>query len=306
MNRGETLNHERITEDVRELAALYALGSLTQNEARSFELHIQEGCTACEAELRRIERIVSGIGFSADEAEVPGKVRELLRERMNREPQSTAASPQSSEESKDTSIEQQLLESPRTPSVIFQSQEKKQSGFPWIYVAAFALLAVLGFTLFALNSARGTNSELQEKLSAAQADYDELNILLDSQKERSEKLNQVLSIVEKPGVRMARLVKQTGDRASSGTVLEDAEQNRCLVIGLFPRAEQDKNYFLWFVTPAARIPAGILQPDATGRIFESIAIPETAATAPAVLISLEADSAPKIPAAPYYAVGRFN
>ena len=72
------MNHERITEDVRELAALYALGSLTQNEARSFELHIQDGCSACEAELRRFERIVSGIGFSADEAEVPEKIRELL------------------------------------------------------------------------------------------------------------------------------------------------------------------------------------------------------------------------------------
>jgi hypothetical protein len=43
------MRHERATEELRELAAFYALGSLTQHEAHSFEIHVQEGCPVCEA-----------------------------------------------------------------------------------------------------------------------------------------------------------------------------------------------------------------------------------------------------------------
>ena len=36
------MKHERLTEEVQELAALYALGALTQHEARSFEIHLRD------------------------------------------------------------------------------------------------------------------------------------------------------------------------------------------------------------------------------------------------------------------------
>ena len=75
------MRHERATEELRELAALHALGSLTQHEARSFELHIKEGCSACETEFRKFEQAVSGIGLAGSEAAVPlgrwGNVREI-------------------------------------------------------------------------------------------------------------------------------------------------------------------------------------------------------------------------------------
>ena len=38
------MRHDRATEETRETAALYALGALSQHEARAFEIHLAEGC----------------------------------------------------------------------------------------------------------------------------------------------------------------------------------------------------------------------------------------------------------------------
>ncbi len=74
MNRGDP--HD----EMRDLAALYALGSLTQHEARSFEGHLAEGCESCEGELGGFEAVVSDLAFAVAEAEPSaGTVETLMR-----------------------------------------------------------------------------------------------------------------------------------------------------------------------------------------------------------------------------------
>ncbi|MDR0843159.1 MAG: anti-sigma factor [Acidobacteriota bacterium] len=72
------MKHERATEAVRQRASLYALGLLTQHEALSFELHLEE-CLVCRAELEKIEHAVAKIGLAVDEVEPPEQLRERLR-----------------------------------------------------------------------------------------------------------------------------------------------------------------------------------------------------------------------------------
>jgi hypothetical protein len=55
----KTLSHEKPTEEIRELAALFSLGALSQHEARSFEAHIQEGCQVCEKEYNKFKHITA-------------------------------------------------------------------------------------------------------------------------------------------------------------------------------------------------------------------------------------------------------
>ena len=71
------MKHERATEEVRQQASLYALSLLTQNEARGFELHLEE-CTICRTELEKIEHAVAKIGLAAEETEPPPHLRERL------------------------------------------------------------------------------------------------------------------------------------------------------------------------------------------------------------------------------------
>ena len=158
------MNHERVTEDVRELAVLYALGSLTQHEARSFEMHIKEGCTVCEAELRRFERTAAGIGFATDEISSPEHIRDRLMARIEEEPQPKAVAGTPAKEEKMEPPKQESSRPRGTSPVMFRTQEKDSTGLLWLYVAAFVILVVLGGTIYAWHSAREANAELQANL----------------------------------------------------------------------------------------------------------------------------------------------
>jgi anti-sigma-K factor RskA len=300
------LKHERVTEDVRELAALYALGSLTQHEARSFEMHLQEGCAACRAELRRFERTVAGIGFSAEEIQAPGRIREMLIAGIEREPAPTEAAAAPVQEKKTAPPKPATPPPPEPSSVLFRSQSKEPSRSPGIYAVLIALLVFLGAALYALHSARGTNAGLEAKLATANDDLSNLNILLDSQEEKTARLEQIASIIEKPEMRLARLIEQTPAKPSLGVLFWDTKQNHCLLLGSLASPPPGKAYQLWFVTASARVSAGMIRTDPRGGIFTEVSVPETAVDAALALITLEPGSGSQVPTSPYYAVGRFN
>jgi anti-sigma factor ChrR (cupin superfamily) len=67
---------------IKERAALYALGALSQHEARSFEEHLAEGCEDCRAELEGFELVVSNLGFGAEDESPSALLRERLLSRL--------------------------------------------------------------------------------------------------------------------------------------------------------------------------------------------------------------------------------
>jgi anti-sigma factor ChrR (cupin superfamily) len=75
------MNHT-LNEEIEGLAPLYALGALTQHEARAFEEHLAEGCAACRDELENFEAVVGLLGVGALEAEPSERVREELLESL--------------------------------------------------------------------------------------------------------------------------------------------------------------------------------------------------------------------------------
>lgn len=89
-------------DEIKDRAALYALGALSQHEARSFEEHLAEGCEDCQSELDGFEFVVSNIGFGAEgESPSPG-LRDRLLSRLSEDqqngrgktgPQATSAQP---------------------------------------------------------------------------------------------------------------------------------------------------------------------------------------------------------------------
>ncbi|MGH9759834.1 MAG: hypothetical protein ACREDR_22030, partial [Blastocatellia bacterium] len=80
------MRHEQATDEMIEKAALYALGSLSQHEAKAFEFHLAEGCQACSAELAQFAEVAGLIGVGVSEAEPPARLRNMLIDRIQREP----------------------------------------------------------------------------------------------------------------------------------------------------------------------------------------------------------------------------
>lgn len=73
---------DRASHDMTDVAVLYALGALSQQEARSYEAHLDEGCDACKSELESFETTVRALAFSAPEEQPPAKTRAELLARV--------------------------------------------------------------------------------------------------------------------------------------------------------------------------------------------------------------------------------
>jgi anti-sigma factor ChrR (cupin superfamily) len=72
------MSRQPVADLMTDRAALYALGTLTQNEARAFEDHLAGGCDECVAELRVSEQVTRSLAFLEAEAEPPPRVFERI------------------------------------------------------------------------------------------------------------------------------------------------------------------------------------------------------------------------------------
>jgi hypothetical protein len=299
------VKHERATEEIRELAALYALGALTQHEAQSFEIHMHEGCSICEAEFRKFEHVVAGMGFAVDEAPAPDYVRDLLLARIERENRPVAAAAVQAKVPEITA-KQTKSETPPAPPPLFLSQhpKKQTSVLAWSLTALFALAAL--FMYFTMKSGQDANNQLLAENSAAKTDLDNLKTLLDVQRTRIGELDQILSIVDKPGSKILRLTGQVPAPGASGAILWDGAEGKFLAFGVLPPEPEGKMYQLWFLSPTAKIRAGSLKLKPNNRFFVSDLIPSEAANATVAGITLEPDNGSQFPTLPYYVLARMT
>lgn len=78
-----------VEEEMQERASLYALGALSQHEARNFEEHLKEGCAACEAELSEFDTVVGKLAYGVPGAAPRAEARAKLLARLNAETEKT-------------------------------------------------------------------------------------------------------------------------------------------------------------------------------------------------------------------------
>jgi len=86
------MKHSVVDDQIREQLALYALGALSQHEARVVERHLAEGCEVCASELPPFESVVEGLGFAVLAATPPAGVRERLMSGLLEESQTVSPS----------------------------------------------------------------------------------------------------------------------------------------------------------------------------------------------------------------------
>jgi anti-sigma factor ChrR (cupin superfamily) len=72
------MTHSHSEDEIREYAALYALGGLSQFEARSFEEHLDAGCETCRTELQAFDSVVEQLAWAEVTVAPAVDVRERL------------------------------------------------------------------------------------------------------------------------------------------------------------------------------------------------------------------------------------
>jgi len=284
------LKHNQTTEETQERATLYALGALSQHEARAFEVHLREGCPVCQTEISRYESVTADLGLAAPAAAPPPYLRELLTARLEREagppapaPADDAGTPLSTPKPAPSSVGLYL---------------------PWAVAVCFA--ALFAFSYRAVRQNSQDVARQQERLVSLQDEAEQLKASLAQEKMRMQQLDQIRSVLSSPGSRVILLVGQDPAPSASGAVLWDTQRNRWLVTASLPPPPAGKVYQLWFVTAAqAKKSAALIRTDGTGQSFTSVDVPSDVTRQLATAaITLEPEGGSEQPTMPIYLLGR--
>jgi hypothetical protein len=295
------LKHERATEEVQERAALYALGSMAQLEAKSFDAHLKEGCPACETLVRHYLKIVEGMGFAVPDAEVPAYLRDLLTSRIEREsrpvyqyqgPEDNSPHEPVQEELEEyeDAVEPELYEIPRevAPSFTMPSSSRFRAGIlPWV-LAVLALAASISFFVLWKNAdnryASSMVNEKQRSAAAAaeaeklkNAEIEKVRAEAESAARPDEASGKLLEILSDSQLRGATLTSQQEGVSASMTAFSDKDKKRWMVIGRLPEPPAGKSYQLWLISGDRKFNGGILEKLSGGLYFKIAEFPPGAA-----------------------------
>jgi anti-sigma-K factor RskA len=288
------LKHECITKEGQELAALYALGALSQHEARAFDVHLREGCPACDFELNQFDEVAALLGVAVEPVAPPAYVRDLLAMRIQREG-SEALAPTAS-----------VIPFPEQPVIrrtpVRASSTEARSWLPWAVAAGFLLAFVFSFTAWRA-SRSALQAELNENRGATSAMLNENAELKQRLSNTATELEQINSVLTSASWQVIPLKGQEPAPDSSATVYWDVQGNRWVVTADLPPAPEGKVYQLWFVTAQAKISAGLIHPDQTGHGFAALQFPPDIGPLAAAAITLEPEGGSEQPTSAIYALG---
>jgi len=269
------VKEDRIKEERQADAALYALGSLSQIEARAFE-NLRESDLAIDNEAAEFEALVGELGLIAEESEPSPYIRDLILSRFEREKQA----------------KHQAIQPPPQPVLsnlpaVETDEEPRSAGrsvIPWAIAASFAIIA-LGAVFF-WNRANQDATRFQQQLALAESEKRRLIAQIEHQGRTSEEIQKIEQTIGSPELRVINLGGQDVAPQSSARVLWDVNNRRWVVVTNLPPLPAGKVYQLWFVANDAKISAGLLKRDQAGQAITLVDVPSDLTKIDATAITL--------------------
>jgi anti-sigma-K factor RskA len=272
------LKHDVTNEELQERAALYALGALSQNEARAFESHLSEPCGVCLQELSAYEGVTAHLSFAPQEIAPPDYLRDVLMRRVEREPASLAP----------------VLHFPDPGArsegdMRISGQLSKPNYLPWALAASLAIVAIAS-VIFS-KQANDQSARLQQEIAAARREAQELE--------------QIKSTISSPDLRLIQLGGQDASSQSAGKIYWDLQKNKWVVTVILPPAPEGKVYQLWFITPdEKKVSAGLIKTKEDGQGSTIVDVPPSVRSVAAAAITLEPEGGSAQPTSEIYALGK--
>jgi len=291
------MEHKLATDEIREKAALYALGALSQIEARAFENHLDEGCEVCRAELAGFDGVVGVLGLAAPTSNPPAELRSRLMATIASEPRAAALPKQ--ERAQAGRSQADLM-----PPVRAERRAPRFSVLPWAVAAGVALMAVAGLISLrgTVTSTRQELASTREELAQMRVEIIHVNEALTATRARESQNLQVISFLQQPGASHIFLATQPGIPPSRADVYLSSQEKRLLVSADLPPAPAGKVYQLWFLAPGPKS-AGLIPTDQSGHGFAQVSIPPEITTLKGTAITLEPEGGSAQPTMPIYVLG---
>jgi anti-sigma-K factor RskA len=246
------MTHDR---DMRELAALYAVGRLDPADAERFERHLADGCDACQAALLEAHGTASELATLLPAAPPSARARDAMFARVRADADARAAKP--------------------APAVRGAAPRPAVRERRWMtavgFAAAAAVLVALGLRTAALQRAvdarsgeiANTRAQLESRLADARAELDQTRARLEGQVAQAEA---VLGAITSPGTTPVSLAGQGERKQASATAYLDAKAGRLMLfVRDLPPPAPGKTYQLWVIVEGKPVSLGIFDVGAEGR-----------------------------------------
>lgn len=301
------MKHESVTEEVQENAALYALGAFSQLEARSFENHLQEGCSVCLQEVAQFENVTDQLGFSAEADAPPAYLRDVLAARIEKESQdSGVVIPFPKPELKQQIVPPSEREIAREiPREAVRRPARWGVVLPWAIAASLLIAGLVGFTLWQAERRNWQDTIARQASEADESEREraQLQEQLVLESEKSRQLAQINEAISSPGMVVIKLAGLQAAPQSSAKIYWDIQRSRWVVTADLPPAPEGKTYQLWFLTQSAKVSAGLIKATPTGQGFAVLDVPPNLGQVNAAAITLEPEGGSAQPTLPIYALG---
>jgi anti-sigma-K factor RskA len=255
----------------QDLAAAYALGALSADEARRFEAFLAAS-PETQREVQEYREVAALLALTGPEA-ATGPAAAGLRDRVLARVGEQKARP--------------LPSTPQDPGA-------RPSAAIWVALAASLLLAVgLGAGLV---SVRGRLAALQAELGARAA-------ALAATEQRLAERQATLDAILEPGVQMFQLTS-SGDPAPGIQLFWNRQRHLAIVHGFrLKPVPAGKAYQLWFIKDGAPVPSVTFKPEPDGHAkVEQIPVPETGSVS-AAAVTVEPEGGSAQPTSPIVMVG---
>ncbi len=234
-----------MSNDRKELLALYALGALDGDDLIVAEACVAEGNPSDLADLRAYENVTGLLGWAATPVQPPVRLRpKVVAEIGDRSPAP-------------------IPFRPRTEPVASTPPSRFGAFAAFVSLAAAATIAAIFLGLALYRSSSELEATVRQLAAARAAEA--------QQRQDLERANRLLGVTQDPALKVTRLTATGAAPEPSIDVHWHPEQKTgVLVARNLPKVEPNRTYELWLIDGSAPIPAGTFNTDANGTAIVEI------------------------------------
>ena len=260
-------------ETLRESAGLYVLGALPPDERRLFEAHLAS-CAECAAEVRTLGAVSRALPYAVSQVDPPPSLRDRVLSVAGSRHHSVAPAGEGEHPSR----------------VVAKRSSFLDAG--WLSAAAL-LLIVVGLGIYAA-SLRGRVSGLELDLREAvtRLERSEQQVATATSLAQSAQIR--MAVLMSPDLKQVELAGQTPAPKAAGRAFWSAANGLVFAATSLPPLPDGRVYQLWLLPPGGAPPAsaGLVRPDASGRVAANFDSPADTVPAGFALSIEPADGVP--------------
>ena len=255
----------------REQAALYVLGTLPSGERAAFEEHLAT-CAECTAELRALAPVVAALAHAVPQTAPPPQLRERVLASVGRSGTKPASHVRIAH-----------------PSVA------------WLAAAA-ALVLAAGLGAYAAQLRTRINA-LEGQLRAAALRVETSERQIAEARQSAVQVQSTVAVLAAPDLARVDLAGQPIAPRASGRAFWSRSRGLVFTASNLPPLPAGRVYQLWVVTAQAPVSAGVLRPDAEGRVSTVVETPADLPQPVAMAVTVEPEGGVPAPTGDRYLIG---